>query len=235
MSNEKEKSYYVKKKRTLLRQFDAVTTIVKEILIAKFGEEKFKEFTTESRNDFESLLPQIPNVGGKDSRRGTETFINVTIVLAMLRNFEKQGLDFYEIGKLAYDIFEVFYKVMPPSDDIFSKEFINQEKERAKESQLRRYPDDWVFDFVEGDGKTFTYGVNYTECGVCKFFKSQGMEHLLPIVCIADFAMVRAYGFGLKRTQTIGNGAPICDFRFIKNGSNPRAWPPDNLPEFRKK
>ncbi len=234
MLDEKEKNYYVKKKRTLLRQFDAATTIVKDILIAEFGEEKFKELIREARNDFESLLPQIPYVGGKNSR-DSETFINVATLLPMLRNFEKEGLDFYEIGKLAYDLFEAFYKVMPLTDDIFSKEYINQEKERANQSQLKQYPDNWVLDFVEGDGKTFTFGVNYSECGAYKFFKSQGLEHLMPIVCIADFAMARAYGYGLTRTQTIGNGAPICDFRYVKDGSNPRAWPPDILPEFKKK
>jgi hypothetical protein len=47
--------------------------------------------------------------------------------------------------------------------------------------------------------------------------------------------MARAYGYGLARTQTIGNRTPLCDFRYIKNGSNPRGWPPDNLPEFKKK
>ena len=234
MSNEKEKNYYVKKKRTLLRQFDAATTIVKDILIAKFGEEKFKELTTEARNDFVSLLPQIPYVGGKDNRL-TESLVSATILLPLLRAFEKEGLNFDEIGKLTYEIFEVFYKVLPQTDDIFSEEYINQEKESAKNSKLRKYPGDWVYDFVEGDGKTFTWGVDFSECGVHKFYKSQGLEHLMPIVCIADFAMARAYGYGLTRTQTIGNGAPICDFRYIKDGSNPRAWPPENLPEFKKK
>jgi len=234
MSNEKEKNYYVKKKRTLLRQFDAATTIVKDILIAKFGEEKFKELTTEARNDFELLLPQIPYIGGKDNR-ATENLVSATILLPLLRVFEKEGLDFDEIGKLTYDLFEVFYKFLPQTDDIFSEEYINHEKEVAKDSKLRKYSSGWVMDFVEGDGKTFTWGVDYSECGIHKFYKSQGLEHLMPLVCISDFAMARAYGYGLTRTQTIGNGAPICDLRYIKDGSNPRAWPPDNLPEFKKK
>lgn len=234
MSNEKEKNYYVKKKRILLRQFDAATTIVKDILIAKFGEEKFKELTTEARNDFESLLPQIPYIGGKDNR-STENLVSATILLPMLRAFEKEGLNFEEIGKLAYNLFEVFYKVLPQTDDLFSEEYVDNKKEDAKNSKLRKYSSGWVMDFVEGDDKTFTWGVDYSECGIHKFYKSQGLEHLMPLVCISDFAMARAYGYGLTRTQTIGNGAPICDLRYIKDGSNPRAWPPDNLPEFKKK
>ncbi len=234
MSNEKEKNYYVKKKRILMRQFDAATAIMKGILIEKFGEDKFEKLTTEARKDFETLLPQIPYIGGKDNR-STDTLINAAIFLSLMRLFEKEGLDFHEIGELTYNIFEAFFKVMPLTDDIFSKEYIDQVKERAKSSKSRKYTGDWVFDFVEGDGKTFTWGVDYSECGVHEFYKSQGFEHLMLIVYIADFAMAREYGYGLTRTQTIGNGAPLCDFRYIKDGTISRAWPPDNLLEFKKK
>ena len=61
------------------------------------------------------------------------------------------------------------------------------------------------------------------------------MENLIPIVCISDFENARIHGYGLTRTQNIGNGAPICDFRFNKDGTTPKAWPPDNLPEFKTK
>ncbi|MHA1489278.1 MAG: L-2-amino-thiazoline-4-carboxylic acid hydrolase [Promethearchaeota archaeon] len=234
MSNEKEKNYYIKKKRTIMRTFDAATTITKEILIEYFGEAKSKEIVSKARTDFETLLPQIPYVGGKDNRL-TESLLSGVILLPLLRIFDKERLDFNAIGKLTYDIFEAFYKVIPPTEDIFSEEYINQEKESAKNSKTRKYLGDWVYNFVEGDGKTFTFGIDYFECGIHKFYKSQGLEHLMPILCIADFAKAQAYGYGLARTQTIGNGAPLCDFRYIKNGSSPRAWPPDNLPEFTNK
>jgi len=234
MTAEKEKNYYVKKKRMLMRQFNAALTIVKNILIDYFGEAKFKELSTKTREDFEQLLPQIPYVGGKDNHL-TDNLISATILLPLLRIFEKEGLDFNEIGKLTYNLYEAFFKVIPPTADIFSEDYINQVKEEAKNSKLRKYPDDWIYDFIEGDGETFTWGIDYSECGLYKFYKSQGMEHLMPIVCISDFEDARVHGYGLTRTQNIGNGAPICDFRFKKDGTTPKAWPPDNLPEFKNK
>ncbi|MFX1257530.1 MAG: hypothetical protein ACFFAN_06715 [Promethearchaeota archaeon] len=36
-------------------------------------------------------------------------------------------------------------------------------------------------------------------------------------------------------TQTIGNGAPICGFLYVKGGNTTCGWPPDNLQEFNKK
>ncbi len=231
---EKESNFYLKKKRTLLRTFDAALTIVQKVLIEYFGESKFKEISITTRNEFETIIPQIPYVGGNDNHL-TDDLINAAILLPLLRFFEKEGLRFKEIGKLTYELYEAFYKVIPPADDIFTEEFLVKEKEHAKNSKMRKYPGDWVLDFVESDGKAFNFGIDYSECGVNKFYKNQGAEHLMPIVCIADYAQAQAYGYGLKRTQTIGNGAPICDFRFIKDGFTPRAWPPDKLEEFRRK
>ncbi len=232
MTSENKNTYYLKKKKILMRTFDAALLIVKQILIDNFGEQKFKEISTITRNNFEDLLPQIPYVGGKNNPL-TDELINATILLPFLRTFEKEGLEYREIGRIVYELFEAFYKVIRQTDDIFSEEFLNNKKELAKISKLRTYPGDWVFDFIQGDEKTFTYGIDYSECGVYKFFKSQGANHFMPIVCIADYAKARAYGYGLKRTQSIGNGADICDFRYVKNGITPRAWPPDNLPEFK--
>ena len=102
MTAEKEKNYYIKKKRMLMRQFNAALIIVKNILIDYFGEAKFKEISTKTREDFEQLIPQIPYVGGKDNHL-TDTLISATILLPLLRIFEKEGLDFNDIGKLLFD------------------------------------------------------------------------------------------------------------------------------------
>ena len=56
MSSEKEKNYYyIKKKRTIMRTFDAATTIAKNVLIEHFGEAKSKEIISKERTDFETL------------------------------------------------------------------------------------------------------------------------------------------------------------------------------------
>ncbi len=233
LSNE-EKNYYMKKKRSLMRTFDGAIMIAQDVLVNFFGEEKVMLLKSSARADFEMLLSQIPYVGGKENRL-TESLVNSAILLPLLRIFENEGLDFEAIGKLTCDIFDAFYNFIPQADNIFSSEYIEKEKERAKDSKTRKYAGDWVYDFIESDDKTFTFGTDFHECGVHKFYKSQGLEHLMPIICVADFAQARAHGYGLFRSQTIGNGAPICDFRYVKDGDAPPAWPLEDLPEFQKK
>jgi hypothetical protein len=230
--NAEKNDFYVKKKSLLMRTFDAMLLIAKKTLIDNFGELKYDEMVTTTRKEFETLIPQLPFIG-KDSRL-TEPLINAAGLLPILRAIENEGLEYKDIGRITYELFEAFYKIIPQSFDIFSDDYLNEERINAEDSKSKKYPDSWVYDFIEGDGKTFTFGIDYAECGVYKFYRTQGAERFMPIVCIADFAQARAYGYGLSRTQTIGNGAEICDFRYLKDGKTPRAWPPDNLPEFKK-
>ena len=99
-------------------------------------------------------------------------------------------------------------------------------------TQLQRYKGEWVIKYVEGNNKTFDWGYDVFECGICKFFKQQNAEDLTPFECLIDYTSIRSAGFGFNRTQTLLNGASFCDFRYIKDGFTPRGWPPENLPEF---
>lgn len=217
MSNEKQKDYYVKKKKSLMKQYDIAVNIGKNVLIKRFGENKFKELITRAREEFESLIPELPFIGGKKNRN-TDNLINGSMMLALIHNFEKEGLEFREIATLCNDLYEAFYKFLP-SEDIFQEDYINQIKEDAKKSQLKQYPEDWVFEFIEGDGETFDYGVNYLECGVYKFFKKQNSENLMPLICVSDDINAKCSGYGLNRPESIGNGDPMCIFRYIKGGA----------------
>ena len=217
-----------------MKQFDKLLSITKKVMKNYFSDSKLEELAAKMRKEYEILIPQLPYIGGAKNPF-TSMFIQSISILAIMRILEKEGMEFREIGKFIYDYYETLNKRRTiPADNFFSESYINGLKQFAKYSQLRQYPGDWVMKFVEGDGKTFDYGFDITECGDCKFFKQQGNENLMPLICISDYASARAAGYGLKRTQTLGNGAPICDFRYLREGSTPRGWPPDDLQEFNK-
>ena len=88
----------------------------------------------------------------------------------------------------------------------------------AEESQKRRYPDDFVLNYVEGDGKTFDFGIDYTECAICKFWRKQGAEEMLPYICLVDFLSSELITkTGLVRSMTLAEGFERCDFRFKRD------------------
>lgn len=233
--------YYIKQKPKLMEQFDKFLRITKDILIKKYSDSKAEELINQMRDEYERIIPEIPYIGGKKNLY-TSMLVEGVATLPIILILEKEGLSYREIGEIIYNFFEIASNIrkrklekigQDPADQYFNKNTINFIKIITKKSQKRQYPDDWVWEFVEGEGKPFDYGFNVPECGIHKVFKRLGVEKYVPFICLADFATANVYGFGFTRTQTLGNGAPICDHRFIKNGTTPRAWPPDNLEEYK--
>ena len=95
----------------------------------------------------------------------------------------------------------------------------------AAESQKRAYPQDWICTFVEGHGREFDFGMDYTKCGICKFFHYQGADEFAPYLCLLDFPTQKAMGTGMVRTMTIAEGAEKCDFRFKRGREVKEGWP----------
>jgi hypothetical protein len=210
-------------------------------LSKRFSEQEIEEIFKQMRNEYEKLIPEIPYIGGRKNSF-TALLVDTVIMVPFYRILENKGLTYREIGEFTYEFWEKIFNIrvrklektgQNPVDQFFNDTFIKFNKILAKTSQLKKYPDDFVMEFVEGDGKTFDYGYNFTECAVYKFFKKLGLEKYTPFMCLADFTQGNVYGFGFARTQTIGNGAPICDHRFLKSGKTPRAWSPDKLQEFK--
>jgi len=243
MSVKVVKDYYIKNKAKLMTQFDKTLHISRGILRKRYIDSQIELMFDKMRKDYENLIPEIPYIGGRKNPF-TSMLIDSVSMLAFFRTLENEGLSYRDIGKLNYEYWEMVNKRrvhklekkgQQPKDQYFNETYINFNKTLAKDLQQKKYPDDWVMEFVEGDGKTFDYGNRFTECGIHKTFKKLGAEKYVPFICLTDFAQGNIFGFGFTRTQTIGNGDPICDHRFLKNGTTPRAWPPEDLPEYRSK
>ncbi len=69
-------------------------------------------------------------------------------------------------------------------------------------------------EYIKGNRESYDYGINYTKCGHHKFLREHEAEEILPYICLADISLSDVFGWGLIRTQTIGDGCTYCDFRF---------------------
>lgn len=239
MSSKRNKTYYVKRKRKLMREFESKLSILTAFLSNHVDESRNESLFKAMRERFEAILPEIPFIGGAKNPF-TMMLIEGAMTLAMCLELEREGLKFRDIAEMFYAYFEEmnrvkkdnFAKANKSTEDVFfTEEHVNFLREFAKETQEQEYPYNWVFEFVEGDGETFDYGMNFSECGDFKFFKKFGAEKYCTLLCLGDFAEANVFGFGFPRTKTIGFGAETCDHRYKKGGHTPRVWPPDDLPE----
>jgi len=238
MRQHKNENYYLDMKPKLMKDFGKMLTPTRKVL-KQFDRSKIDYIVEESRREYEALIPQLPYIGGKEVS-GTFNLTGSAQILAIIRPLEREGMEVHETGKIAYEMFEIYFESMPGIKKWFARKFmfsksgIKKMKRQTEKTQLREYPAGWVNEFVEGDGANFDFGLDIVECGICKFYKEQGAEEYIPYLCLGDYPQFRAFGIGMKRTQTIGNGAQKCDFRFKKGGKASRGWPPDNLEEFKQ-
>ena len=211
---------YLSSKHQFLKSFKRSIARSKRVLIRHYGIERADSLVSESHSEYEALIPQIPFIG---HRSPFLIFLLPTSrYLAIYRVLRRNGLTFEEAGKIIYQMNESEWDFIPIllrriiGYLWFSPLFIKRLRKRAKESQERKYPGGYVLTFIEGDGRTFDYGLDYTECATCKFLNRQGASELAPLICAFDKSASEILGWGLTRTMTIADGSQKCDFRFKK-------------------
>jgi hypothetical protein len=215
--------------RRLLKEFDKTLDRVRGVFVSRYGEDATGGMLREARDEYKALIPQLPSIGGVQPH--TQFLVSTAWFLAMYRVLKRRGEAVEEVGRLAYQASEAYLRAYPRflgrflGFMTFSAGYLRKLQRRAVESHARRYPGDYVFDYVPGQGETFDYGVDYTECGSVKFLLAQGAPDLAPYICPADILYSRALGWGLKRTTTLAEGAARCDFRFRKGGETQVAVP----------
>jgi hypothetical protein len=224
-------NYYVAQKDKLLQDLNGFAKLMCPELTARYGAERANRIHQDTLAEYEKLIPQFPYVGGQENRL-TTNLVQAGYGLALYRALRVHGGAVEEAGELSHLAMERKLHRIPAflrhwmGRFMFSPRRVRDMKKRAQVSQQRRYPGDWVWEVIEGDGQTFDIGIDYTECGIKKFMRDQGAGELTPYLCNTDYVLFRALGMELVRTKTLAWGCDRCDFRIKRRGTMPPAWPP---------
>ncbi len=230
-SGENPDTYYISHKDSILTTFDGTLTYIRPLLTKKYGVEFADTVLAETRTEYAVLIPQLPYIGG-DANELTTNLSQSAGVLAFYRVMKAHGKSVDEVGEIIYQGFGAQMADTPgwvtgvmgllQSAGLAAY----AAKKDADISQQQTYAGDWLFTYVKGDGESFDWGVDYTECGVCKFFHAQNADELTPYLCQLDFPMSHAFNMGLERTETLAQGGRRCDFRYKHGRETPAGWPP---------
>ncbi len=229
--DERPENYYRQNKGEIMKEIKPAMVLVRKIAANRLGEAEAAQVVAEAMNEFERLLPDLPYIGG--SQNGLTTNLsNSAASLAFYRAMLAHGQTVEQTGEILYRAVEsqAAVPLMGLGGRFATSDMAQQKLEQvAKLSHERQYPGDWVFDFVQGDSETFDYGIDYLECGICKYLQAQQASELTPYLCLLDFPMSRAMNTGLVRTATLAHGAQRCDFRYKTGRPCQREWTPDFL------
>ncbi len=214
----------------MMRRFDRFL-LQDDALVEQYGRDQAEVMRAEMGEELRRLIPQVPYIGGKQNPLTTQ-LVQSAGALAIYRVVLKHGDTLEDTGELLHRLFraevERIPRVLRPwvKRYMFSRLRRRQALKEASRSQARRYPGDWVFERVDGDGSSFDQGRDYTECGIVKFLHAQDADALCPYLCDLDWVTAEVIGYGFQRTKTLAWGCDRCDFRMSKDGTTTAPWPP---------
>jgi len=214
-------SYYVSKKSKLLKEFDKTAGFMEGYLIKHYGQELAGRLYREIRQEYGTIIPEIPYIQGMRTRALNSFLIITAQELAVYRIMKNHGKSLSEAWEICHEAIRLRMKKFPMFKRwflkrlMFSNFLMRRVKRRAESGEQLKFGD-FEVKYIVGNGKDFDWGVDYVACGNYNFLKTQGAEEFAPYVCMSDIALSDALGWGLIRTQTIADGCQSCDFRFKK-------------------
>lgn len=234
MAHPRDKKYYIDRKAGLVKKFEENLRQCSPFIFAPYGEINAFRIIQETRKTFEELIPQIPYIGG-DENNLTRNLIASVSSLALYQAMKKHGKTAEETGKVLYNaIISLEGKFKPVQETQTPVQINNKRKAEAERSQERRYPADFVYTYIAGDGKKFDHGYDFTKCAVLEFYHSQDADEFMPFFCYLDFPINKVNGTGFSRTMTISEGAEKCNHRIKIGGETKVEWPPPFLKRKKK-
>lgn len=203
--------------------------LAQPMLLARAHLSNIDGIRQEVMSEFETVLTQMPYVGGAASRM-SDFFMRLLGFMAISRVLQRHGVPLPLIGDIERETYKAQLLTAPEAERLAAgRQFMSPENQNLIREQAalsgttshrQAFPEDFVYDFVEpGPGDDFDFGINYKACGFCKFAAHHGETEILPNICGLDFVAYAARGIHLERTQTLAGGASHCDFRFSRRPS----------------
>ncbi len=214
-----ETNTFINRKRKLRKFYKRLMKKGKKVIVDKYGKSKAEALIKDFWITFNSLIPEMPLIR-KDDNLLERQLILQTVYLSIYKTLKKDGEEVDEIWQLCNNIVDKMLQSLPrfikkiARKNLFSNKEKKREMKSAKISQESNYEEDFKFEYVEGDGVNFDYGINMIQCAACKFYKGQKAEEFTPYVCKTDYLYSRHFGYDLIRTKTIAEDHEFCDFRF---------------------
>jgi hypothetical protein len=215
-------NWYLEHKPKIMRQVRSFLRPFRKPLAAAYGKEEGEAIVKDAIQRFEALLPDIPYIGGGENPF-TKVLCKVATKLAMYQALRARGASVEEAARLIH-LGEVSFLETVPTRwrmRLQGRLFLTQKgmnvwRHVAATSQERRYPEDWVYEVVEGDGQGFAFGVDCTECAAVKYLDREGAPELAQYLCWSDYPQFAAMHLRLDRTETLAQGGQRCDFRMSR-------------------
>lgn len=199
-------------------------------LAARLGAGEAAAVLAEARLAYPALTADLPL--GAHPHLNSLPMVEAAWFVALSRALAARGTAPEAIGRVYCELFQAFLDARPAwlrrlhAWWKYGRGYVERYRRYAEATQQGRYGDEFVCTFVEGDGRTFDWGYDYTRCAILELFRRNGAADVAPYFCHVDFLLARAFGRGLERPTALSEGDDRCRFRYRKGRPTPADWPP---------
>lgn len=194
-------------RQRFLDTYKFLTPFMQEPLANLVGASQVEVLEANAAVKFEGLLEDIPYADQPEHVMAIPSLAGA-IVLALYKAAEALGCSAHQFGRALH---EAPLPELPPPDQ-------EQYRPAAAESCENAAPNEFVFEFIEGDREDLDFGYNIKACAISYLYLKHDARDLLPYMCALDDKMSAARNSGLRRTGVIALGAHQCDFRYKAGG-----------------
>jgi hypothetical protein len=173
------------------------------------------EIINEAKLEYEKMASEMPYIEDPTHCMAEPTFICCSY-LALFIPLRIRGVSAHTLGNIILNGVE--YDSPAENTD---HRFISDAEKSLTESK----PNEFVFEFVPGDGTSKEWSMNVRSCALCIIYSKYSAMELLPYMCATDDEDSKARNMGLARSGTIALGAHECDFKY-KQGGEPKPLAP---------
>lgn len=162
-------------------------------------------------SEYKAIIERASSIG--DKNRLITSYLLAAYFIAMNRSSGLSPEENYAVLETGLKNSRIFKLLCGNGNTYLSENKMESRRQWDIETHERRYKNDWVVSFIEGNGD-YVFGFDYHECGVCKLCADEGCFELAKYMCRLDSLMVELMGTRLERTKTLAEGGELCDFRF---------------------
>ena len=215
--------YYMLRRKKYLRTYDRFASRLRAQL-AQLGDAAFvDEVVAETRTGFNTIIPQLPYIGG---RRNAFTIIIVVngAIIALYRAMRHHGKSAVDTIRVLQGAFDSLFGLLPRfvwrgiGRLAFTRPFLSLLRKQAQLSQNRRYPHNFVYEILPGNDD-YDFVMEFSECAVNKLYDAQAVPELKAFCNFADVTYARYMRLGMDVSDTIGLGCATCSFK-VKRGAD---------------
>lgn len=159
--------------------------------------------------EYRAMLERTPGIGGKSLEAD---LIGACFFFAMAKavpGMTPELMDDIVAQSICSRFMQKAHEGKRRKGTLFSDKVQDQKVREAEQSLSSPYEMDWQFTYRKGRDE---FDCTYTQCGICKLAKREGMEAFLPCMCRMDFATYEMVGARLTRTKTLAAGDECCNF-----------------------